>query len=151
MVLTNTILSMRTKKALRYDELRAKEIDNAISKFSELLMSNSKWVRLIEQIVNNANEVKKIQFKKVQSNKIGELYIDGESIFEFDYWQTGFEGNNSFNDWLEYREIEYLIFPKTIDSQKNQDLDRISTLIKQVGEFDLELSNDELKLICYKF
>ena len=141
---------MRTKKALRYDEQKIKEIDNAISKFSQPLMSNSKWVKLIEQIVDNADEIKKILFKKVQNNKIGELYLDSGSIFEFDYWQTGFEGNNSFNDWLEYREIEYLIFPKVIDSQTNQDLDRIFTLIKEVGEFYLELDENELKLVCYK-
>ena len=141
---------MRTKKALRYDEQKIKEIDSAISKFSQPLMSNSKWLKLIEQIVDNADEIKKILFKKVQNDKIGELYLDSGSIFEFDYWQTGFEGNNSFNDWLEYREIEYLIFPKVIDSQTNLDLDRIFTLIKEVGEFYLELDENELKLVCYK-
>ncbi len=141
---------MRTKKALCYDEQKIKEIDNAISKFSQPLMSKSKWVKLIEQIVDNACEIKKILFKKVQNDKIGELYLDSGSIFEFDYWQTGFEGNNSFNDWLEYREIEYLIFHKVIDSQTNQDLDRIFTLIKEVGEFYLELDENELKLVCYK-
>lgn len=126
-------------------------IDNAISKFSQSLMSNSKWIRLVEQIVNNSDEIKKILLKKVQSDKIGELYLNGESIFEFDYWQTGFEGNNSFNDWLEYREIEYLIFPKVIDSHTNQNLEKITTLIKEVGEFNLESDEDELKLVCYKF
>ncbi len=141
---------MRTKKALRYDDQKIKEIDSAISKFSQPLMSNSKWVKLIEQIVDNAIEIKKILFKKVQNDKIGELYLDSGSIFEFDYWQTGFEGNNSFNDWLEYREIEYLIFPKVIDSQINQNLDRIFILIKEVGEFYLELDENELKLVCYK-
>lgn len=141
---------MRTNKALSYDKRKTKELDKALSEFSESLMSNSKWIRLVEQIINNADDVKRILFKKVQSNKIGELHLNSESIFEFDYWQTGFEGNNSFNDWLEYREIEYLLFPKIIDSQRNQDLDKISTLIKQVGEFGLELGDEELKLICYK-
>lgn len=141
---------MRTKKALHYDEQRTKQIDNAILKFSQSLMSNSKWIRLIEQIVHNADEIKKIQFKKIQSDKIGELYLDSESIFEFDYWKTGFEGNNSFNDWLEYREIEYLIFPKIIDSKRNQDLEKITRLIKEVGKFYLELDENELKLVCYK-
>lgn len=55
---------MRTKKALCYDEQKIKEIDSAISKFSQALMSNSKWVKLIEQIVDNACEIKKILFKK---------------------------------------------------------------------------------------
>lgn len=92
----------------------------------------------------------KIEFKKIQNDRIGELYLNEESIFEFDYWQSAFEGNNSFNEWLEYREIEYLIFPKIINPSTNQDLNRISAIIKNVGEFDLELDENELKLICYK-
>lgn len=78
------------------------------------------------------------------------LYLDENSLFEFDYWKTAFEGNNSFNDWLEYREIEHLIFQKTVDSRTNQDLGKISSIIKSVGEFYLESDEHELKLICYK-
>ncbi|SEQ05511.1 hypothetical protein SAMN04488097_1163 [Epilithonimonas lactis] len=113
-------------------------------------MSNSKWVRLIEQIVVHSDEIRRIEFKKIQSERIGELYLNEESIFEFDYWQTGFEANNSFNECLEYREIEYLIFPKVISPDTNQDLNRISAIIKNVGEFDLESNENELKLLCYK-
>lgn len=141
---------MRTKKAYRNDEQKINEIENSISKFSQPLMSNSKWIRLIEQIVVHSNEIKKIEFKKIQNDRIGELYLNEESIFEFDYWQSAFEGNNSFNEWLEYREIEYLIFPKIINPSANQDLNRISAIIKNVGEFDLELDENELKLVCYK-
>lgn len=141
---------MRTKKAFRQDERRISEIENSISKFSQPLMSNSKWVRLIEQIVVHSDEIRKIEFKKIHSERIGELYLNEESIFEFDYWQTGFEANNSFNECLEYREIEYLIFPKVISPNTNQDLKRISDIIKNAGEFDLEFNENELKLICYK-
>lgn len=113
-------------------------------------MSNSKWIRLIETIIENSQEFKKILFKKIQNEKIGVLYLDENSIFEFDYWKTAFEGNNSFNDWLEYREIEYLIFQKTVDSRTNQDVEKISAVIKSAGEFYLESDEHELKLICYK-
>ncbi|MCI3937762.1 hypothetical protein MQX03_11155 [Chryseobacterium aahli] len=141
---------MRTKKAVRYDEQKIRDIEKAVSQFSQHLMSNSKWIRLIEAIIDNAHESKKIQFKKIQNDRIGELYLNEDSIFEFDYWQRGFEGNNSLGDWLEYKEIEYLIFPKIVDSNNIQNLEEIKLIIEKVGQFYLKINEDELKLICYK-
>lgn len=142
---------MGTKKAISYDLRKNFEIEKSILKFSQHLMSNSKWVKLIEAIVENADHFKKIQFKKIQNDIIGELFINGESTFEFDYWQTGFEGNNSLGGWLEYIEIEYLIFPVIISSENNiQDLIQIKSFIEKTGQFDIEMNDVELKLICYK-
>ncbi|WBV61767.1 hypothetical protein PFY12_06495 [Chryseobacterium camelliae] len=141
---------MRTKKALRYDEQKMNDVEKVVSKFSQQLMSDSKWIRLIETVIDNAHQFKKILFKKIQHDKIGELYLDQDSIFEFDYWQSGFEGNNSFHDWLEYREIEYLIFPKIVDSDNSQDLEQIKLTIEKTGQFCLESDEHELRLICYK-
>ena len=141
---------MRTKKALRYDEQKIRDIEKAVSQFSQHLMSNSKWIRLIEAIIDNAHEFKKIQFKKIQNDRIGELYLNEDSIFEFDYWQRGFEGNNSLGDWLEYKEIEFLIFPEIINSKVNQDLLKIEKHIRNIGEFCIEYDDNKLKLICYK-
>jgi len=137
---------MRTKKSLLYKEQKTREIEKSISKFSQQFMSNSKWVRLVEAIVDNSQEFKKIQFKKIQSDRIGELYLNKDSIFEFDYWQTGFEGNNSFGEWLEYKEIELLIFPKTL----HQNIFKIQEIIISIGEFYMEINKNELKLLCYK-
>ena len=141
---------MRTNKALVHNQLKIQKTDSAISKFSQRLMSNSKWVRLIDGLIENIESVNKIQFKKVQTDRIGELYLDENSIYEFDYWHSGFEGNNSFGEWLEFKEIEYLIFPKFVDSNNIQDLEKISAVIKSIGEFYLELDENGLKLICYK-
>jgi hypothetical protein len=76
---------MRTKKTLRYDEQNIRDIEKAVSEFPQQLMSNSKWIRLIKAIVDNAHQFKKIRFKKIQTDKIGELYLNEDSIFEFDY------------------------------------------------------------------
>lgn len=136
---------------MKYDEQKDRNIEKAISGFSQHLMSNSKWIRLIEAIIQNAHEFKKIKFKKIQYEKIGELYLNEDSTFEFDYWQNGFEGNNSFGDWLEYKEIEFLVFPKIINSENNiQDLIQIKSIIGKLGQFDIEMNDDELKIICYK-
>lgn len=141
---------MRTNKTLVYDQLKIQKIDSAISKFSQRLMSNSKWVRLVDSLIENIEHIIEIQFKKIQTDKIGQLYLDANTTYKFDYWHSGFEGNNSFGEWLEFREIEYLIFPKFFDTNKNQDLEKISTIIKSIGEFYLELDEYELRLICYK-
>jgi len=107
--------------------------------------------KLIDGLFDHIEKVSKIQFKKVQTDKIGELYLDENTIYEHDYWQNGFEGNNSFGEWLEYREIEYLIFPKIIDSKNNvQNLEEILLIIENIRHFSLEMDIDELKLICYK-
>jgi hypothetical protein len=143
---------MRTKKAIRHDELFNREIEVAISKFSQHLMSNSKWVKLIGKLVENADKVLKIEFKKVQADPIGELYIDEDMILGFDYWQNGFEGHNSLGGWLTFKEIEYIIFPKIIDknNQIEQDLVYIEELVRNVGEFYLDWDEHELKMSCYK-
>lgn len=127
-----------------------KSIEKEVSKFSQHLMSNAKWIKLIDHLVNNMDEIKKIQFKRVQDDRIGELYLDENSSFEFDYWQTAFEGINSFGGWLQYKEIEYISFPKKVDSKTEQDLEKISIIIQTIGEFYLESDKNELKLICYK-
>lgn len=142
---------MRTKKSLIHSQLQIQEIDSSISKFSQPLMSNSKWIKLIDELIENSDKIRKIQFKKVQNDKIGELYLDENTIYEHDYWQNGFEGSNSFGEWLEYREIEYLIFTKIIDSKNNvQNIEEIKLTIEKVGHFYLEIDKNELKLFCYK-
>ena len=143
---------MRTNKAKIYDEQIDREIEKAISRFSQHFMSNSKWVRLIDKLVENNDKVKKILFKKVQKKPIGELYLNEDTTYGFDYWENGFEGHNSLGGWLTFKEIEYIIFPRVIDLDNNveQDLEQIMKLLTNVGQFDLELNENSLKLTCYK-
>jgi hypothetical protein len=143
---------MRTRKAKRYDAQIDREIEKAVSRFSEHLMSNSKWVRLIDKLVDNSEKIRKIEFKKVQLDKVGELYIEEDTTFGFDYWQNGFEGHNSLGGWLTFKEIEYLIFPKIVDQESKfeQNLNEIINVIKSVGQFALDIDDEKVKLICYR-
>ena len=140
---------MRNNKAKRHDELLKREIEKATSKFSQHLMSNSKWVRLIDKLVENTDKVFKIIFKKVQKDQLGELYLDEDTTFEFDYWQNGFEGHNSLGGCLGFNEIEFLVFPKFVDNKK-QDIIYIEELIKSIGQYPLDIDENRLKLSCYK-
>lgn len=143
---------MRTKKAIRYDEQKDREIEKAISRFSQHFMSNAKWVRLIDKLVENVDQIKKIEFKKVQKDQIGELYLSDDTTFGFDYWQDGFEGHNSLGGVLAFKEIQFLVFPKTIDGDNNveQDLEQIAEVINSVGQFSLDINDSRLKLTCYR-
>ena len=43
------------------------------------------------------------------------------------------------------------LFPKIITSENDvPDLNQIKSIIEKVGQFDIEMNNDELKMICYK-
>ncbi|MDO7876334.1 hypothetical protein Q5H93_16435 [Hymenobacter sp. ASUV-10] len=143
---------MTTKKALRHYEQIDREIAKAASRFSQQLMSNSKWVRLIGKLVEHADKILTIEFKKVQQDRIGQLHLAEDTEFGFDYWQTGFEGCNSLGGWLIFKEIEYLFFPRVIDAGKQleQDLQQIEAIINSVGQFSLEMDEAGLKLHCYK-
>ncbi len=79
---------MRTNKAVRYYEQKDREIDKIIAPFSQHLMSNSKWIRLINMIVENTYDFKKIQFKKIENANIGELFINEDSIFDLTIGKT---------------------------------------------------------------
>jgi hypothetical protein len=143
---------MRTNKVKRYEEQIDREIEKSISRFSQHLMSNSKWVRLIDKLVSNIDKVKKVEFKRVHNDLLGELYLTEDTTFKFDYWENGFEGHNSLGGWLTFKEIEYLVFPRVIDLENNveQDLEQIMNLIYNIGHFNLDLNRNTLKLTCYK-
>ena len=88
----------------------------------------------------------------MQNEQIGELYLEEDTTYGFDYWQNGFEGQNSLGGWLTFKEIEYLIFPKTVRTEplKEQNLIKIQELIESVGQFALDTNEDRIKLICYR-
>ena len=140
---------MRTTKAKRFDSQNEREIEKAISKFSYHLMSDSKWVKLIEKLIENIDQIFKIEFKKVLDDRIGEIYLEEDTTFDFDYWINGFEGMNSLKGWILYKEIEYLKFPKTT-SQGEQNIINIKKIIESIGHFDFIENENELILLCYK-
>lgn len=140
---------MKTFKEKRFDSQNEKDIEKAISKFSYHLMSNSKWVKLIEKLVENINDIYKIEFKKILDDRIGEIYLEEDTTFDFDYWANGFEGMNSLKGWMLYKEIEYLKLPR-LTSNGEQNISKIKKIIESIGSFDIIENENELILLCYK-
>jgi len=138
---------MRTQKAKKHSVQVAAEadqkIENAISgRFRERLLSNAKWLKLIPTLVQNAEKTEQILFKKVQDERIGELFLDEDTTFEYDYWENCFEGINSLGGFLMFKEIEYLVFLG--------DVSGIRAALEQTGQFVLVEEEDRLKLLCYR-
>ena len=141
---------MRTNKLKRYEQQQIRELEKSTSNFSQHLMSNSKWLKLINSLVQNATLINTIQFKKIQSSEIGELLLTEDIEFGFDYWQNGFEGCNTMGGWLLFKEIEYLIFQIDQKSESNpENLSQLQDIINKVGNFSIEKYDDHLKLNCY--
>lgn len=135
------------------DDLDRKLDSKIKEKFSANFMSNAKWIKLIDGLVQNAEQIKRINFRKVLDEKIDQLYISKDLCFDFDYWKIGFEGMNSLNGWLLYKEIEWISFPSEfIDDRNNvdsQDIEEIEKILKQIGAFRISKDNTELKISCY--
>lgn len=131
-----------------------RKLDSKIKeKFSANFMSNAKWKKLIDELVDNAELIKRINFRKILDEKIGQLYITEDLCYDFDYWNVGFEGMNSLNGWLLYKEIEWISFPTEFIDDKNnidsQNIEEIEKILKQIGNFRISKDSSELKLICY--
>ncbi len=143
---------MKTYKPTTADLDR--KLDSKIKeKFSANFMSNAKWKKLIDGLVENAELIKRINFRKVLDGRMGQLYITADLCYDFDYWNIGFEGMNSFNDWLLYKEIEWISFPTEFLNNKNnvesQNIEEIEKVLKKIGEFRISKNSNELKMNCY--
>ena len=91
--------------------------------------------------------------KEVQSDKIGILFLSGDTTFGFEYWNNGFEGHNSLGGWLIFKEIEYLVFPQNFQHgqlRQHQCLEEVNSIVRSVGEFCLVREDDFLMLLCYQ-
>jgi hypothetical protein len=81
------------------------------------------------------------------------LYISNDIQYEFDYWNIGFEGINSFGGWLLYKEIEFIKFPSKFKNGNNieeQNIVNIKNVVDKIGQFEMFIQNEELILLCYK-
>ena len=127
-------------------------------KFSASFMSNSKWVKLIATLVANVDIVKECLVKPIweEQEPTRHLRFDENTYYDFDYYASAMESMVSGNPrgWYAYKEIEWLDFPRFITGRVKavpvtQDLEAIELLLSKVGEFRLELTEENLRLYAY--
>lgn len=145
---------MRTHKQQRYDAQFDREIEKAIrDRFTEELLSDAKWVKVIHHMVAHASLFQRVLFKKVTGDAVGILHIDEDTTYEFDFWKQGFEGHNSLGGWLLYREIEYLEFPSQFEANgqlREQDVEGIRAAMDEMGVFWWVEVPGGVRLLGYK-
>lgn len=152
---------MRALKNL--DKLREREnLDKLIvEKNISPLMNDTKWVKLIKVFVENCNQILECQVKLLWEDDYCDrkLVFDENTSYNFDFYDKSMEAmiTGSPKGWYDYKEIEYLEFPKKINFKmkngtvqiKEQNLDLIKKLILEIGNFEIYLVSDYLRIYAY--
>lgn len=124
------------------------DIDKIIKqKYSSSFMSNSKWVKLIELLVENYKLFDLCNLKLIYDDNIRELLIEGNETFDFDYYKDSMEGMVTkpiTPGWVLYKEIEWISFPL-----EKSNIDKLQKLINQLGEFRSDLTADYFRVFAY--
>lgn len=123
-------------------------------KFSTSLMSDSKWVKLLDALVANVAEVKLCLVKPIweETAPHRQLWIDEPTRYNFDYYATAMEAmvSGKPRGWYAYKEIEWLDFPRIVNATgATQDLEAIKHILDSAGQFALNSTPDNLRLYAY--
>ena len=136
--------------------LSDEELNKIINKkYSSSLMNDSKWVKLIQTLVNNHGLIGKCQAKLIYDDKIRALIIDEDALFNFDFYAHSVEAmiTHVTGGWTLYKEIEWISFPRIYyqnDQSLNQDVEKISEIIHKIGQFNDELTDEYYRIYGYK-
>jgi len=122
------------------------------------LMSNSKWVKLITKLVEHHSLIKECRVKLLGEDytSLRTLRIDEYVTFNFDYYPAAMEAmiSGKPRGWYAYDQIEWLDFPSEVADAKGragaQDIAVIQHRIAEVGQFQLALTADNLRLYAYQ-
>lgn len=143
------------KSDLELDEysIYLKKLEKEISERSSF-MSDTKWFKFFKGI-----EDKKI---KIQSAYIKFLLTDREFKFHFGgFDETGF-GDVSELGPFKFKEIEWILIPEKYEVERwnrkeklaseiiLQPLDQIEKMMHSFGQFEYDITEDELKIYGYK-
>ena len=126
------------------------------TKFSSSLLNNSKWVKLIQVLVDNHHLINHCIVKLVYDDENRQLMIEGDEQYNFDFYSTALEGMVSkpiTPGWTLYKEIEWISFPFAFQDgsiQRRQELKEIKNIINKIGLFDEELTNEYYRIYAYK-
>ena len=127
-------------------------------------MSDSKWVRLLNALSEEDELILECLLKLVWTDDIRFFSIGDHSGYRWDYYSFAVEGMISGppRGWYLYKEIEWIEFPPTVEvltdtnhwnqgtTTHSHDLTRIRHVIEAAGKFDLESTEQGLRLYAYR-
>jgi len=145
-------------------ETQREKTDKIISNFQHSFMSNTKWVKLIGFLVENADLIKSTRLKLVWDIGTRDFLFDEYSQFEVDYYHNSVEAMVSGvpRGFYDYKEFEWLEVPKVCSVLKNpdnlkagtvefsHDLDKIYGHLVKVESFETIKCHDYLRIIAYR-
>nr|WP_315195065.1 hypothetical protein [uncultured Flavobacterium sp.] len=137
---------------MKTENITSEKIEKIIlEKYTGSFMNNSKWVKLIQKIVENFDVIKKCTVKLIYDDEIRLLNITGDEQYDFDFYSNSMEGmlaNPIVPGWTVYKEIEWISFP--YDTDVVQDILKIKQQIQMLGEFNDELTDSYYRIYAYK-
>lgn len=111
------------------------------------LVANETWVKLISTLVENFEIIKECRVKLIweEGEPKRRILFDEFTDYNFDYYDTAMEAmiSGEPKGWYVYKEIEWLDFPS------GQDQTSIKKLIDELGGFEWELREENLRLYAY--
>jgi hypothetical protein len=127
------------------------KIDKIIlTNYTASFMNNSKWVKLIQLLVDNTQFIARCDVKLIHDDKIRELIISGEEQFDFDFYENAMEAmitNPVTPGWTLYKEIEWISFP--IISEAPENIIKLKQLVQKLGDFRTDLTDEYYRIFAY--
>jgi hypothetical protein len=130
----------------KLDYARNKKDKIALS-FSSSFMNDKKWVKLLCALSESDLVIEDSRAKLIWDDEIREIYIDNDITYKFDFYDHSMESMISGypKGWFDYKEIEWIEFKS--DAQQ---IERIIHLLSSIGQFEIEMIDDNLRLFGYK-
>jgi hypothetical protein len=121
--------------------------DSLINSFDVSLMSNTKWVKLLNALskLNLNNAVTTV--KLIWDSEVRSFRLDSDIEFNFDYYPSSVESLVSGypKGFYDYKEIEWL----TINTSASN-LKLIDDSLSEIGQFCVNKSTSSIQVFAYK-
>ncbi len=120
-------------------------------KFNSSFMSNSKWKKLFSALDLDDLVLKKVRLKCVDARDSYETYMPKKEDLEEVWVAEGANHYKYFYKEIEWIELIYTVKPSNMPAQYyNQSIDEAENIIRTIGQFVIERTEDGLRIYGYK-
>jgi hypothetical protein len=121
--------------------------DSIVNSFDVSLMSNAKWVKLLNSLSNLNLDDAIATVKLVWDIDVRAFRLDSDLEFNFDYYANSMESMISGypKGFYDYKEIEWLNIKAS-----NETIELINNNLNSIGKFCVHQSTDSIQVLAYK-